>query len=97
VARDALLSPDRSAAPRVREDQLDHTFEVAPASSARAVDAVQALLRGVLEAPPSRKLARDYARFVVPPHGGGTTTVTGRDVQSWLDTWKAFPASLFRN
>ena len=46
-----------------------------------------ALLGDALGVRPPRRLVSDYARFLVTSPGG-TRTVTGAELQAWLETWR---------
>jgi hypothetical protein len=62
----------------------------------RPVELADAVLRDALDSPPSRKLAMDYARFVVPRRDG-VTRITARDLQAWLDTWQPPLSAIFKS
>jgi hypothetical protein len=54
-----------------------------------------AILGDALAATPSRKLIRDYSRFLPVPSTDGVT-IPATDVAAWLATWEPPLAALFR-
>jgi hypothetical protein len=54
-----------------------------------------AILGDALDERPSRKLARDYSRFL-PTRRDGAVRISAQEVQAWLETWQPPLADLFR-
>lgn len=53
-----------------------------------------AILADALDGRVARRLADDYSHFIVTPRDG-VKTVSGRELQGWLDTWRPPLAALF--
>jgi hypothetical protein len=55
----------------------------------------EAILTDALEEPPSRKLARDYSRFL-PAVRKDPVSIAGHDIDRWLATWRPSVDALLR-
>jgi hypothetical protein len=54
----------------------------------------KAILADALDDRPTLRLTEDYARFIVTPRAG-VRTISGHEIQAWLDTWRPGLSALF--
>lgn len=89
---------DGSRAVVVRRSADGEEVELARSDLRRKVNwpaLASSILGDALDGRVSRKLASDYSRFIVTARDA-RLTVTGRELQAWLDTWRPPLSALLR-